>query len=222
MTEWLLAHYDLLKDFSAPVLTLLGFGITAVLAVMGLNTFEKWKREKIEERRIETAIDALALAYELKIVFRSIRSSMSSEVDYEKMPIIEGETSAQRSARGSYWVVGRRVYDNKGYFDRVWKLQPVVMAIFGEDIEIVFGKLHEARAMVQVASQTLTWDAPPSNTEDNRVLHRQLRTDLWGGGSNDVDRVQLCLDEFRGGIERVCKPVVDREYSEGYFDPGVP
>ena len=25
-----------------------------------------------------------------------------------------------------------------------------------------------------------------------------------------------------GAIERVCKPVVDREYSEGYFDPGVP
>ena len=168
----------------------------------GIETFKKWKREKIEERRIETAIDALALAYESKIVFRSIRSSMSSEVDYEKMPIIEGELSAQRSARGSYWVVGRRVYDNKGYFDRVWKLQPVVMAIFGEDIEIVFGKLHEARAMVQVASN-VDLGCALSNTEDNRVLHRQLRTDLWGGDSDDVDRVQLCSDEFRGDRARM-------------------
>jgi hypothetical protein len=217
VSDWLSSHYDVLKDFSAPVLTVLGFMITVALAIGGFRTFDKWKREKIEERRIETAIDALALAYESKIVFRSIRGSMSYSFDYKEMPTVQGESEAKRTLRGSYWVVGKRVSDNKDYFDRAWKLQPIVMAVFGEQMEDVFGKLHEARAMVQVASQTLAWDEPPDNTVDNRALHRQLRTDLWGGGSNDRDRVQENLDAFRRGIERVCKPVVDRKLGDGYI-----
>jgi len=223
MSTWLTSHYDVLKDFSGPVLTVIGFVITIGLAFAGLKTFDKWKREKIEERRIETAIDALALAYESKIVFRSIRSSMSNSNEYKEMPASDGETEQKRTLRGSYWVVGKRIYENKDYFDRVWKLQPLVMAIFSEEMEDIFGKLHEARAMIQVASQTLSWDAPPSSTVENIALQKQMRIDLWGGGSNDTDRVQRSLDEFRKGIERVCKPVVDREFSDGYFrDIGVP
>jgi hypothetical protein len=59
-----------------------------------------------------------------------------------------------------------------------------------------------------------------SRGRDNRALHKLMRNDLWGGGSNDKDRVQESLDAFRKGIERVCKPVVDREFSDGYIgDP---
>jgi hypothetical protein len=218
--NWISSHYDALKDFSAPALTVLGFAITITLAIAGFRTFDRWKREKIEERRIETAIDALALVYESKIVFRTIRASMSYDYEYKAMPPIDGESEAKKHLRGSYWVVGKRLIDNNDYFDRVWKLQPIVMAIFGERMEEVFRKLHEARALVQVASQTLAWDEPPDNTPDNRQLHKQLRTDLWGGGSNDNDRVQESLDAFQKGIERVCRPVVDREFSDGYI--GVP
>jgi hypothetical protein len=219
MFDWLAAHYGVLKDFSVPVLTIIGFGISTILAIAGLKTFARWKREKVEERRIETAIDALALAYESKIVFRAIRSQFSNSIEYKDMPVKDGETEDERSARGSYWVVAKRIYDNKDYFDRVWKLQPIVMAVFGEQMEDVFGKLHDARAIIQVASQTLAWDDPPPNTEDNRRLGVQLRNDIWGG-SCATDRVQRSLDAFRKGIERVCKPVVDREFSDGYIgDP---
>lgn len=86
-------------------------------------------------------------------------------------------------------------------------------------MEEVFGKLHDARATIQVASQTMTWDEPLMNTDDNRKLWAQLRTDLWGI-SKETDRVQQSLDAFRKGIEKVCKPVVDREFSDGYIgDP---
>jgi hypothetical protein len=216
---WFLAHYDVLKDFSAPVIALIGLGISAVLAIAGLKTFSRWQREKIEERRIETAIDALALAYESKIVFQAIRSAFSNEAEYKDMPAREDERPDKRSSRGAYWVVGKRITDNRDYFERVWKLQPTVMAIFGEHMEEVFGKLHDARATIQAASQTMTWDEPPMNTDDNRKLWAQLRTDLWGI-SKETDRVQESLDAFRKGIEKVCKPVVDREFSDGYIgDP---
>jgi len=203
-------------------LTLIGFAITIGIAAGGYQTFSRWKRQKIEERRIETAIDALALAYESKIVFQPIRSGFASNVDYKDMKGIDGESEDQTSRRGSFWIVGKRVSDNSDYFVRVWKLQPIVMAIFGEHMEDVFGKLHDARAMIQVASQTLTWDPPPPNTEDNRKLGQQLRNDLWGG-KKEMDRVGQSLEAFRGGIEKVCKPVVDREFSKGYIvDPRVP
>jgi hypothetical protein len=192
------------------LLTAFGLLITIGIAVGGFRTFGRWKREKIEERRIETALDALALAYESKIVFRSIRGSLSYDFEYKEMPVKAGESQEARSMRGSFWAVGKRVSDNNGFFDRVWKLQPIVMAVFGEQKEEVFGKLHNARALIQVASQTLTWDPPPPTTSDNIQLAAQLRNDLWGG-RKESDRVQQELDAFRIDIERVCKPVVDRE-----------
>ncbi len=193
------------------LLTLFGFAITIAIAVSGFRTFGRWKREKIEERRIEAAIDALALAYESQIVFRSIRSGFSNSHEYKEMAVVDGDTPDRRSLRGSYWVIGKRIYDNKEYFDRVWKSQPVMTAIFGEQMQRVFESLHEARSLVQVASQTMAWDEPPLNTEDNRKLSTQLRNDLWGI-SRETDRVEKSLEDFRKGVERMCKPVVDREF----------
>jgi hypothetical protein len=59
------------------VLTIAGFLITIGIASAGFRTFERWRREKIEEKRIDTAIEALALVYESKFVFDNIRSAMS-------------------------------------------------------------------------------------------------------------------------------------------------
>jgi hypothetical protein len=78
-------------------LTLIGFAITIGIAAGGYQTFSRWKRQKIEERRIETAIDALALAYESKIVFQAIRSGFASNVDYKDMKGIDGESEDQTS-----------------------------------------------------------------------------------------------------------------------------
>jgi hypothetical protein len=51
------------------VLTIVGFFVTCGIAYFGFRTFERWKREKIEEKRIDIAIEALALAYDSKEVF---------------------------------------------------------------------------------------------------------------------------------------------------------
>jgi hypothetical protein len=59
------------------VLTLIGFAITVGIAIGGFRTFGRWKREKVEELRMETAIAALAAAYKSKYVFQHIRSPMS-------------------------------------------------------------------------------------------------------------------------------------------------
>jgi len=195
------------------LLTTIGMIATGSFAVAGLRTFGKWKKEKIEERRIEVALDALTLAYESKHVFDAIRRSLSYDVEYKDMPVKEGESENDRAQRGSFWVVGSRVRQNRDFFDRAWKLQPRVMAMFGEQVETTFAKLHSARATIQVASNTLTWEMPlhaPRPSKDDFELRKQFRSDLWGGGKDD--RVQADLDEFRAGIVRLCRPVVDREF----------
>ena len=150
------------------LLTVVGFGITTVIAFSGFRTFGRWKREKVEERRIEIALDALALAYESRDVFTYIRGSLSSWRDYEDMPAIAGDSEEARRLRGSYFVVGKRVIEHKDFFNRVWKLQPRVMAVFGEDAQAVFRRLHNARALVQVASQTLAFEMPLDPVKRNR------------------------------------------------------
>jgi hypothetical protein len=54
------------------LLTLIGFAITIGIAVGGFRTFGRWRREKLEERRIEAALDALTIAHETKFIFQNI------------------------------------------------------------------------------------------------------------------------------------------------------
>jgi hypothetical protein len=60
------------------LLTIIGLLITITIAIGGFRTFERWRKEKLEEKRIDIAIEALALTYEARFIFDSIRSEMSS------------------------------------------------------------------------------------------------------------------------------------------------
>ncbi len=197
------------------LLTIAGFVITSAIAVSGFRTFGRWKREKVEERRIETALDALTLAYQSKDVFRYIRGAVSYRHDYADMPVIPNDSDEMRNLRGSYYVVGKRVVEHRDYFDQAWKLQPRVMAVFGEEAETIFQRLHNARATVQVASNTLAFEMPLNpvrESQDDRQLRVQLRNDLWGAGSGRPDRVEEDLEAFRKGIVRLCRPAVDHGF----------
>jgi transposase-like protein len=140
-----------------PLLTLIGFAITLGLGVAGFNTFGKWKRQLIEERRLETAIEALSLAYESKYVFDIIRSPMSFEYEWDDMPKTQGETEKERRRKGSFYAVARRIRLNKDFFERAFKLQPRCMAMFGKEAEDIFMLMHQARRAIEVSSQMLAW-----------------------------------------------------------------
>jgi hypothetical protein len=95
--DWFLAHYDLLKDFSAPILTLVWFGVTSVIVYFGFRSFDRWKREQLEERRMEVAFEALRIAYQSKHVFEHIRSPLVETYEWEKMPEHPGDDNNKRS-----------------------------------------------------------------------------------------------------------------------------
>lgn len=138
-----------------PLLTLIGFGITTALGIAGLRTFGKWKRELIEERRLETAIEALALAYESKYVFDTIRSPMSSSYEWEDMPAKSGENENDRSTRGSFYAILKRIQQHREFFERAFKLQPKCMAMFGKEAEEIFMLMHQSRRNIEVSAGSL-------------------------------------------------------------------
>lgn len=215
MRDWLIAHYEVLKDFSAPVLTVIGFIITITIAIAGFKSFEKWRREQIEARRIEIALDLLALTYESKYVFDGIRSAMSFEYEWKAMQKLSGETDEQWRQRGPYFAVRQRIVNNKDFFERAFKMQPRVMALLGQKAEEIFLLMHKSRREIEVAADMLAWEihnpiGPVQN--HNEEFWRQCRRDIWDHGDFEPerDKVGKRLAEFREKMEMLCRPVIDR------------
>jgi hypothetical protein len=188
------------------------------LAFQGLRTFGKWRREKIEEKRIEVAVEALAAAYKSKYVFEHIRGPLRQSYEWQDMPNVAGESEEERKQRGSLYAVSKRLERNKDFFDHVWELQPKFMAIFGRETEEIFLLLHTARREIEVACEMLEWMRAPQTGAQDAQLWVQMRRDISSGSSataKEGDRVGKKLEDFRTRIETLCRPIVDRELSRG-------
>lgn len=200
------------------LLTVLGMLATGGFAFAGLRTFGKWRNEKIEERRIDTALEALSVAYESKGVFDAIRSPGSFNHEYDDMPKVQNESEAHRNARSTYWVTLKRIDNNKEFFLKVLKLQPRFMAVFGPETEKIFADLNMARVQIQISANSLMrrgeYDEPW--TEERAQRHAQLEADIWSGFTDEDapkgDRVGKLLEAFKRGIVDICRPIVDREF----------
>jgi hypothetical protein len=191
-----------------------GLVLTGVLGFFGLRTLDRWRREKIEEKKVDLAMDALSLAYEAKGVFESIRARMVSSSEWADMEEMPGEDERERSRRGSYYAIMRRIQFHRGFFERAWAMQPRCMALFGAEAEEAFAQLQKARHYIELACEMLT--AHVKQPKDDEPLWFQLHADIWGPQSTnakDPHRVDRMLDEFRTGIERLCRPTLNSKWS---------
>ncbi len=217
MQQWFLAHYDFLKDFAGPFMSLAALTATVAIAVKGFNTLEKWKKQRIEEKRLDVAWEMLSITYESKYVFDHIRTSLIREPEWAGMPIEPGESDDDRRRRGSYYAVLKRISDQSEFFERLFKLQPKCMAVLGSAAEDVFVLLHKARREIEVSAEMLAWEVhnpargTPSYDPD---FWKQCRRDVADHGDfeKDKDRVGKKLDEFRIRAEALCRPIVENKY----------
>jgi len=114
-----------------PLLTIVGFFVTIGIAYFGFRTFERWKREKIEEKRIDIAIEALELAYDCREVFEIIRNSGTFGFEYADMPRRDREDDGEWNRRGPFYAILKRTQAHADFFERLAKLRPRYMALFG-------------------------------------------------------------------------------------------
>jgi hypothetical protein len=202
-----------------------GLVITVSIAIGGFRTFGRWKKEKIEEKRIDTAIDALALTYESKFIFDNIRSGVVFVGEYDDMPRRPGDSDQMWEKRGSYYVILKRIGAAKDFFERAWKLQVRCAAIFGPKAEETFLLLQRARRQVEVSAVMLRDDPIVTvPTEDNKNTWRDFHDDVWAPQAQlpgHTDKVGQMLSDFRTQVEQLCRPVVDRGFriasDRGFF-----
>jgi hypothetical protein len=198
------------------LLTIVGFVITSLIAIGGFRTFGRWKREKLEEKRIDLALEALAFAHKSKFIFDSIRSAMAFPPEWVDMPKEAGESDSIRNQRGAFYAVFKRMERNKEYFEKAWDLQVRCSAMFGLRAEELFLLMHRARREIEVSAEMLFRDPHTSQpTKENLDTWNQFRADVWeayGRLAPEGDRVGKKLTDFRDGIEALCRPVIDRNY----------
>ncbi|MGH6665096.1 MAG: hypothetical protein ACREB2_09370 [Pseudolabrys sp.] len=152
-----------------------------------------------------------------KVYSRALEIQARFRTNGPTCPRAEGETEAQWSGRGTYYVTLKRMDNNREFFQKVLKLQPRFMAVFGPETEKIFSELNNARVHVQVSATSLMRRhgsaEPCSKAKAKR--HAQLEADIWGGLDDEApegDRVGRHLEAFKSGIVEVCRPVVDREF----------
>jgi hypothetical protein len=217
MRDWLIAHYDVLKDFAGSAVAACALIATTTLAIAGLRTFGRWKREKIEEKRIEIAIEALAIGYEAQLVFERVRSRIVRDFESEDIGRNSGDTIVVKDdlRRGPYAVL-KRLEASQDFFDRVYKLEPQFVAVFGAAAEAVFDLLQKARRQVETTAEALIdeYSVEHEDDEEGRERRRKWRTNIFASPSvsDENDEVGKLLKRFRQEIERLCRPIVEREF----------
>lgn len=188
------------------LLTIIGFVITILIAIAGFRSFERWRKEKIEEKRIDTAVDALVLIREMKWVFENIRSPMSFDYEWKDMPEMPGENEDKRRSRGPFYAVLKRIEGHRDFFNRAWKLQIRCGALFGQKAEDALLLLQKARREVEVSAGMLMRNSVPEvRTESDKRTWDKFRTDVWAGYSEVTDlrdTVSEKLDECVRSIRR--------------------
>lgn len=199
------------------VLTIVGMAITVGIAIGGFKTFGRWKRERIEERKIDIALEALSIAYESKGVFEAIRNPGLFSYEWSDMPRVEGESDSEWEARAPYYVTLKRLDENNEYFRKTLQLQPRFMAVFGPESEKIFDQLFGARVQVLVSAKSLMRQRRRNTkwTEAYEKREAQSEADIWGGDDEQApqgDRVARQLEAFKSEIIKLCRPVVDRSF----------
>lgn len=196
------------------LLTIIGFVITISIAIGGFRTFGRWKRERIEERRMDIAFDVLSIAHESKFVFSRIRDPHGFEGEWRNMPIKEGESRQDRDKRGASYATLVRLNAHADYFERASRLQPKAIAVFGGAAETAFSKLEKAHTLVRDAASQLTWELPvkpDKPSEQDFEMRMRLRGDLWAAFQTP-DRVEWELTTFRSEVERIFRPVIEHRF----------
>jgi hypothetical protein len=71
------------------LLTIIGFCITVTIALGSFRTFNRWRREKIEEKRLDVALEALSIAYEAQMSSRTFSVRLSGSTSGKTCQIRE-------------------------------------------------------------------------------------------------------------------------------------
>jgi hypothetical protein len=134
------------------------------------------------------------------------------------MPRPPGESDQHAHAREPYFAILARIDRNKDFFERLFKLHPRFMALFGVETEAIFMKIHAARRTIEVSASMLmrTINSGGEWNENRERQREQWECDIWAGMDEVIEnrpeakRVANGVTGFRDDIIQICKPVIEQ------------
>lgn len=186
--------------------TLAGAGAVAYAAWVGRNTFDAWKRQKIEERRIDAAERILTLGYRLRYNLQSVRAAFipnnelqAAEDFFKKERAQEWEMAS--NAEKDRWRTAQaylnRLNHHRADWEEVWTLKPIALAFFGQDTE---QGLHELWR--QYRGIGISADAFASDDGSNAQFSTKLRQEMWGNADDNpvVQAIEAAVAKLEGEL----------------------
>jgi hypothetical protein len=187
--------------------TLLGAVAVIFAAWKASNTFEAFRRQKQEERRIDAAQQVLTFAYRARRNLRAARAT--GELFDERRSALEAckrtewwdlkeKAEQDRFLRGQ--IVLARLIKDKDEWDRIFELIPVARALFGESAEEYLDELRLALFTLQIDIGFYVVGSGSASFLE--ALKRELFPP-----DND-DQLQRKIDAAVKGLEDMLLPVI--------------
>jgi len=193
--------------------TLVGAFAVIVASYIGANTYAKWRRQKVAERRFEHAERIAIAGYNIRRQLRYIRHAYLS--DYELYAAEQRLVSAGlqlppggelRKRQIIIEVYTHRLEAAKSELFDLQACIPIARALFGSELEEALEKLglqfNKIRAHLDIKA---IFDP----TNDDIGFAKEIQATLTSGfkikGSNEMD--DLIAEQFRI-VERICLPIL--------------
>lgn len=214
--------------------TIFGGGAVIYAARKGSDTFNQWRRQKSEERRIVLAEQVLTLAYRVRRAIDTIRSPVLWRAEKEEViaglirdGFVKDDTEIQhREWLATAGAAFARAKSSQPVWDSLVEILPTAKAIFGESIETRLEQLWKERNKVLAAAQRhadlYRRRDPTDPAEAERMWETQnsIEAVIWAGAGRDgVDAVADAVDNIIAGLETDLLPIIRDETRFGINRP---
>jgi hypothetical protein len=188
-------------------------------AWIGSNTFNRWRQQRLSERRIEQAERILTATYKVRRGLSYVRSPAmwSHELDAAEAALKErGEwdkifDKSEQKSTATAQAYYNRLNATKDDQRALEECQPMARALFGEDLEKAIETLNRQFWTVQVYVDANHRDKQGADKE----FRRQIESTIWEGyPSKKENEVDQTIETQVKVIEGVCVPVLRLEGAE--------
>jgi hypothetical protein len=185
-------------------------------AIIGANTFARWRVQKLAERRIEQAERILTATYKVRRRLSFVRSpamwgdelsaaeeKLKESGEWDKL--YDENDRRKLSTAQAYYMRINAAKDDRQALD---ECLPMARALFGEQLEQAMDKLNRVFWSVQVMVGANYRDR--GNVDQS--FRQKIDSTIWEGyPSDEENEVDQTIREQVGIIEGVCVPVLRLE-----------
>jgi hypothetical protein len=212
VTDWA-ATGDMLTGLG----TLAGAGSIIIAAFLGRSALSDYRNQKVTDREIEVADQALTAAYRAEDAIEGIRARWmpaaelnASEAQLKELGMtLDGMPDAERSAHVSRGAIYKRAEYFKDDFEAVFEAIPRVRAFFGNDAAEALKSFARARNRILSSADMLPIISRDGDAD--RATSQSIRRDIYGkwqeGDDDPVGQmVSEAIELLEGKLTPVLRP----------------